>query len=362
MKKISKKLMIIMAVLLALTVLVGCSPKAPAAEQSAPAAAAEESSGGSDAAPAAQKLVFGYVAPSADTWYQRSIDGFTWGAEQDGHEVWAFYSDYDVEKELAASDSLVQENVAGICYLPMNESGPVACAKKAAEKNIPVVVTDGCGAAMGQGVDIAVSVDFDWYGMGVTYAHWMADNYPGENFYIMTGTLESVPCQRVNAGMLEEAAKLGKNENVGLQPYAYQANDAVNVAQDLLVSGLDFSLLFVMDETAGVAVIRMLDEKGALNNPIKVFCQNGNPIGLPLMKNGDMSFTISSSPGWAGLICYYAMRDFIEGNAAANKQIMLPVMPITMDNIDDPMKVVPWDLTPDVFLALTKEYFPEYVR
>jgi len=215
-------------------------------------------------------LVYGYIAPTADTWYQMNIDGFILGAEADGVEVLVYYTDMDVEKELAAIESLINAGVDGFCIFSFNEMGPVAAARSAAEHNIPIVVADSVGSALGRGADIVAAIDFDWTEMGKTYARWMAENRPGEKFFIMTGTLESVPCQRVNEAMISEAEALGVNEFVGLRDYSYNPNEAVSIAQDLLESGIDFTILFIMDETAGGAVIRMLGDRGVLNNPITV--------------------------------------------------------------------------------------------
>ncbi len=313
-------------------------------------------------AEAEKKLVYGYITPGPDTWYKRDVDGFVFGAEKDGVEVIVLNSDYDVEKEIANIDSLIIQGVDGLSVFSFNESGAIIAAKKANEAGIPIVATDSVGSVIREGVEVVAAIDFDWTAMGVAYAEWMAENYPGEDYVIITGNFESIPCQMINAAMKETSEKLGKNKLLEIRDADYNPNKAVDVAQGLLESGLEFKLMFVMDEDMAAAVIRMMKDRGVLNNPIKVFAQNGSPAGMPIVKDGSLKFTISSSPGWEGLVAYLALHRAVVGASdEKNKQIMLPIMPITMENIDQKDKVVPWEVDP-VWWDLTKQYFPELLE
>ncbi len=308
----------------------------------------------------ADAKVYGYITPGPDTWYKRGVEGFQAGAEKDGHEVIVLNSDYNVEKEIANIDSLIAQNVDGIAVFSFNENGAVIAAKKAAEAGIPIVAVDSVGSVFGKGADVVAAIDFDWYKMGEDYAQWMANNYPGEKFAIITGNFEAVPSQLVNKGMEDMSKKLGKNELLTVRAGRYDPSVAVNVAQDLIASGLDFTILFVMNEDMAAAVIRMLKEQGLLGK-IKVIAQNGSPAGLPLIKDGTLSYTISSSPGWEGLVSYYALHNYVTGkNTELNQAIMLPIMPVNLENIDDKSKVVPWEVDP-IFWELTKTYFPDMI-
>jgi ABC-type sugar transport system substrate-binding protein len=154
--------------------------------------------------------------------------------------------------------------------------------------------------------------------------------------------------------------QLGKNKIVAERDGRYDPNEAVNQAQDLIQSGLKFSVLFVFNDDMGVAVVRMLKTRGLLNNPIKVVTINGSPSGIEAMKEGGIKFSISQSPGWEGMVSALALNAYLMGrNTKINQQVVLPSPPITMQNIDDKMIVVPWDQDP-AWLAVTKKFFPEY--
>ena len=133
----------------------------------------------------------------------------------------------------------------------------------------------------------------------------------------------------------------------------------MTLAQDLINSGEEFGLLFVMDEDMSTAVIRMLRNDGYLDNPIKVFAQNGSPAGIPLLEEGSLKYTISSSPGWEGFVAYHALNNYVSGcTDATNQQITLPVIPVTPETVSDPTLVVPWEPS-ELYWDITNKYLPD---
>lgn len=309
--------------------------------------------------PTAGPMTYGYIKPGPDTWYQRDVDGFVMAAEADGHEVVVLDTEYDSEKEIANIESLINQGVDGISMFSSTEAGATLAAQRGNDAGIPVVLTDSVGTVIANGTEHVASIDFDWYGMGESYAEWMAENYPGERFAILTGFFISPPSQQINAGMTEKAEELGVNELVTIEETEYSPDKARDLAQDLLYSGEEFGLLFVMDEDMATAVIRMLENEGALDDPIKVFAQNGSPAGIPLLQQDKLKYTISSSPGWEGFVAYHALNNYVQGcTDEMNQQIMLPVIPVTPENVDDPTQVVPWEPDP-IYWELTQTHFPE---
>lgn len=309
---------------------------------------------------AEKKLTYGYVTPGPDTWYKKDVEGFVYAAERAGVEMIVLNSDYDVEKEIANIESLITQGVDGMCVFTFNESGANIAAKKAAEAGIPLVVTDNVGQVLKQDADIVACIDFDWQAMGNDWAEYIAEHFPGEKIAMVTGLFEHVPVQMYRSTFEPRVKELGKNEIVAIRDGKYDPSVAVNQAQDLIESGLDFSVLFVGNEDMAAAIIRMLKSRDLLNNPIKVIAQNGSPVGIPLVKDGSLTYTISSSPGWEGMISFLALHAYVTGKKTElNQQIMLPITPVNMTTIDDKKKVVPWEIDP-VWLELTAEYFPEY--
>jgi len=338
-----------------------CSTGAPAADTPAKTetpAKADTPAKTDDSAGAAK--VYGYVCPGPDTWYKKDYEGFQYGASLVGAEVIVLNSDYDVEKEIANIDSLINQGVDGLCMFTFNESGANIAADKCKEAGIPCVIVGNCGVVIDLGHEVVASIDFDWKGMGTNYAEYLAANFPGEKMACVYGLFEHVPVIHYRSTMEPLIEQLGKNEIVAVRDGKYDPEEAVRQAEDLIESGLEFSLLFVGNEDMSAAVIRMLEARGLLNNPIKIITENGSPTGLPLVKDGKITYTISSSPGWDGMIALLALHEHVTGlSDEMNQYIWLPAIAITPDNIDDPMAVVPWDPDP-VWHDLTAKYFPRY--
>jgi len=307
-----------------------------------------------------EQLVYGYITPGPDTWYKRDVDGFVYAAEKAGVKVQVLNSDYDPEKEVSNIDTLINQGVDGMCVFTFNQNGANIAAQKAEAAGIPLVVTDNVGQVLKSGHDVVAAVDFDWAGMGKDVADWIAKNYPGENIAMIMGIFEHVPVQMFRESFVPEVEKLGKNKIVSIQDGRYNPEVAVDKAQDLVQSGQKFSVLFIFNDEMAAAVVRMLDARGLLNNPIKVVTTNGAPYGIELMKEGKIQYSISTSPGWEGMISFLALQQYVTGKSdKVNQQIMLPNAPITPATINDKTKVIPWETDP-VWIELTKKYFPQF--
>jgi ribose transport system substrate-binding protein len=177
---------------------------------------------------------------------------------------------------------------------------------------------------------------------------------------MITGMFEHVPVQMFRATFEPGIASLGKNKIVAIRDGKYDPSVAVNQVEDLVQSGTKFSVLFVFNEEMAAAVVRSLKARNLLNNPIKVVAQNGAPYGLDLIRDGSIKYSISSSPGWEGMISALALNAYTTGKIKTkNQQIVLPITPITAATINDMTKVVPWDVNP-VWLDLTHTHFPQY--
>lgn len=308
-----------------------------------------------------RKLVFGYIAPGPDTWYRRTVDGFQWACELLGVETIVLNSQYDASREVANIDSLITQGVDGMGIFSFNPQGAVVAASKANRAGIPLVTVDNVGQVLETEYDVVAAVDFDWEAMGINYAEYMAANYPGAKIAIIAGRLDHRPVQIINAAMTKRIEELGKNGIVTLRSGEYDPSVAVNQVQDLIQSGLEFDIIWVMNEDMAAAIIRYLDGQGLLDQ-YKVIAQNGSPAGIELVKQGKLDYTISSSPGWEGMVAALALYRYVIGDSEEiNQSILLPITPVTQENIDNKREVVPWEID-DIWIELTKEYFPDLGR
>jgi ribose transport system substrate-binding protein len=310
---------------------------------------------------AAADLTFGYISPGPDTWYQRDVDGFKYAAKRYGVKVVVLNSQYDQQKEIQNIQSLVNQGVDGISMFSFNTNGAIMAAQQGLKAKIPVVLTDDVGHAIASGAKVAAAVDFDWCGMGKAYANYMAKNWPGKSFAMLAGNFQAPPTQILDKCLIAQAKKLGKNPLAAIRETSYNPEKAVNLAQDLIQSGKKFQIFFVMNDDMGAAVARMLKQKGVLGD-YKIMTENGSPVGLQMLKEKSLQYSVSSSPGWEGMVAFLALYKAAQGklSATANQKILLPVIPITQATRTDPKKVVPWEPQP-IHWTLSKQYFPTLV-
>lgn len=300
----------------------------------------------------------GYISPGPDTWYSRAEEGAKWAAEKLGAEFVAVNSNRDSETEQSNIDNLINEGVDCIVILSWNEPGCVSAAEKCKEAGIGCVVFDACGVMKQHDVELTASVDFDWNSMGAMYQKWMDDTYPGEDYVFISGTEDSVVCQTLEKSLKEATDASGKNKLLDVRYGQYNPETAANVAEDLVNSGLDFSLIGTINEDCAAAIITRLQDLGVADK-YHVFAQNGSDTGIRLMKDGYLEFTISSSPGLEGAIAVFAATDAIN-NKEANQFIDCPIAAVYPADVDDPEKVIPWSVDETAWSKVITSNFSEY--
>lgn len=282
------------------------------------------------------QLTFGYIMPGPDPWYGYAKDGFLFAAEKNNVKVVVVNSDYDQEKELANIDDLVTQGVDGINLFSFNPDGAQIAAQKTTPADIPLTI-EMSALAPGPG-KIVCDIEFDWSNLGVLIAEKIAELWPGERVLEITGLIGQGPVDLYLAAFQERMKELGKNELVGIHPADYNREKAMNIMQNMLQSGEEFTVVHVGNEDMAMGVLQVLKDAGKLNNPIKVISNNGSPEGLEAIRKGDLGATISTSPGVEGLVCFEALYRSVKGETVP-KQVMIPMIPIDKSNVD---KAVSW--------------------
>ena len=278
------------------------------------------------------QLTFGYIMPGPDPWYGYAKDGFLFAAEKNDVKVVVVNSDYDQEKELANIDDLLTQGVDGVNLFSFNPDGAQIAAQKANAVDIPLTI-EMSALAPGPG-EIVCDIEFDWSNLGVLIAEKIAEMWPGERVLEITGLIGQGPVDLYLAAFQERMKELGKNELVGIHPADYNREKAMNIMQNMLQSGEEFTVVHVGNEDMAMGVLQVLKDAGKLNNPIKVISNNGSPEGLEAIKKGDLAATISTSPGVEGLVCFEALYRHVKGETVP-KQVMIPMLPIDQSNVNE---------------------------
>jgi ribose transport system substrate-binding protein len=316
--------------------------------------------GSKNSAETGDKVIkIGYISPGSDTWYLRAEEGARWACQKAGAEFIAVNSDRDYEKEQANIDYLINEGVDCIVTLSWNEAGSVSTAEKCAQAGIGCVIFDACGVIFNHDVAFTASVDFDWAGMGLIYAQWMKDNYPGQSYIYIDGLLDSVVCQTVTTALKKATDELGSNKQMDVRIGEYNPEVAARQAEDAVNSGLNFSIIGVINEDCAAAIITRLEDMGVANK-YHVFAENGSDTGIALLKADKLEFTISSSPGLEAAIAVLVGVDYAKNGGATKQKIDCPIASADTSNVDDPYAVIPWAVNEEVWSNIIKNSFPKY--
>lgn len=306
-----------------------------------------------------EDFTIGYISPGPDTWYQRAEEGAKWACDKAGVNFVSVNSNRDSEQEQTNIDNLINEGVDAIVILSWNEAGCVSAAEKCQQAGIGCVVFDGCGVMKNHDVDITAAVDFDWPSMGQSYADWMGTTYPGENYVYINGTPDSPVCQTLEKSLKDASGKEGMAQLLDVRYGEYDPETAANTAEDLINSGLDFSVIGVINEDCAAAIITRLQDLG-VKDQYHVFAQNGSDTGVQLLKSGDLEFTIASSPGLEGAVAAFAAIDGVKNGKEVNQEIDCPIANVTQSDADDPEKVIPWAVDDSAWAKIIQDNFPDY--
>ena len=306
------------------------------------------------------EFTIGYISPGPDTWYLRAEEGAKWACDKAGVGFIAVNSNRDSEQETTNIDTLISEGVDAIVILSWNEAGCVTCAEKCAEAGIGCVVFDGCGVMDSHDVDITASVDFDWYSMGQTYVDWMTETYPGEDYVYINGTPDSLVCQNLETSLKEASEAEGAPQMVDLRYGQYDPETAANTIEDVINSGLEFSIIGVVNEDCAAAIITRLNDLGVADQ-YHVFAENGSDAGVALMNDGALEFTIASSPGLEGAIAVFAAIDGVE-NGKTNQTIPCSIASVVPEDANNPEVVIPWAIDEEAWTSIITADYPDFAH
>lgn len=302
----------------------------------------------------------GYISPGPDTWYLRAEEGAKWACDLAGAEFVSVNSNRDSQQEKTNIEYLINEGVDCIVILSWNEAGCVTAAEMCEEAGIGCVVFDACGVMANHDVNLTAAVDFDWQSMGGTYAEWMKENYEGQPYVFINGTMDSVVCQTVESSLKAATEELGSNECVDVRYGEYDPEKAANEIEDLVNSGLEFSVIGVINEDCAAAVATRLSDLGVADQ-YHIFAQNGSDTGVDLLNAGMLEFTIASSPGMEGAVAVLAGIDAVKnGKIDANATVACPIASVTPDKANDPTVVIPWAVDAEAWASVISENAPEY--
>jgi len=296
-----------------------------------------------------EKLVFGNIQPGPDPWYQFSVEAFQYYAEKKGVEVVYLNSEYDQDKDIANIEDLIAKKVDLISVFPMTADLGQQYVQKANEAGIPIVF-EAVTPSEGPGEYVSV-ISFSYKKMGALIAEYVHDTHPGAKLVYITGQPGAGIVEQYVEGLEEKLAELNSDvEIVSQQPTEWNRQQAMDITQNLLQSGMEIDVIFANNEDMAGGVIQVLKEAGKLEE-IAVVATGGSPEGIELIKAGDLEATVAASAGMEGLLCFKVSLDYLAGIDIPTL-VNPPIMIVTKENIDT---ATTWGVT-DGMVAVAESY------
>ena len=339
----------VLAILLALAmVLATVACAAPAAQEAAPAeeaataAPVEEAPAATEPeaevteAPAEESTAgakIGFVNAGPDDYYNVSASVISKAGEALGWDVTVLNSEYTPEKEISNVEDLIAKGVDGIMIIAANMESAQTATQKANEAGIPIVFVAG-GPAEGAGVPTTV-VAGNWAFSGQWHANNLNEVFPNAKVVLA----EAVAGQDIGTLITDNFTANFKGEIVGKQYCNWSRSETLAYVQDLIAKNQEMDVIFAYNEEQAAGAKQALEENGYAPGDVWIISNNGKPVGIDMMKEGWMQYTIEFAPTTEAYVGVLAMKSILEGKKVKSF-IENPAVCISKDNLD---AAITWD-------------------
>lgn len=281
----------------------------------------------------------GYVVAGPDIYYKTEADMFARLAEAEGHSVTVANSEYSPSKELANVEDFIARGVDLIVLLSGNAESGTQAALRAKEAGIPIFFVAALPSPEGYDIPTGI-VSGDWIGMGRTIGLAIGEAHPGEKVALIEGVYGQGIAEMIRQGFDEAIAESGgDNEVVMAASGGWSRNGGLEVAQDFLASGEEFSVIYAMNEEMMAGTIQALEEAGRMEG-MSLYSGNGKEIGWEWIKEGIMQGTVANPPTLEADLIFQMVQAFLAGEDYPRHIYNIQPL-LNADNLD---RAVPWDI------------------
>ena len=344
MKK--KLLSVLLCAAMTATMVVGCGGKEE--EAAAPAAPAEtETDAPAETGKAGDvngdgKIVVGYISKNIVDPFHAPINDYaeeTFEAMIANGEIddWTGVLDgeTDPNKQIDRASDCISKNCDYVIILPAEAAASDTAVTQMADAGIKVIVVNSKTTSTD---DVALGyVGPDDVEAGRMLANWVIENKPEGGKYIhCQGVIgNSAQIQR-GEGMAEVMADHPEFEMVGESACEWQADKAANAASDAISKYGDELVAVICDnDDMSSAAQKTCNDAG--RSDIVCVGVDGNQNPLQMVKDGEMGATVlQDGPGQVGGAV--TMIKACLAGETPEKEIMVPFVLVTKDNVDEYLK------------------------
>lgn len=282
----------------------------------------------------------GLVNAGPDDYYYKLFDVYEALAKDMGWEVTVLNSEYSPEKEISNVQDLITKGVDAIAVITANVYSAGQAAKIANEAGVPIFFVVGRPDEESTGGRVDGHVGFSYYNCAYMNGEWIAKNYPNAKVVTIDGFYGQGTAE-AHAQGLQDALD---DYNTGIKAVSvgsgeWQRTKAIPVAQDLLASGREFDIVYVMNEEMTAGVLQVFEEQGIVPGKDKIILTtNGKEEGIEWIKAGKVAATAPDPPSLCAHLSFQQIVRYFKGESFERLLTVYSDL-ITKENVD---AAIPW--------------------
>ena len=326
-----KRIMVValaLVLVVSLAIGVGCSqtPTAPATE--APAA---ESDAPATTESGSDSFVFGNLTYSrADVWNNASATAFEWLANKVGVEALIMECEGDMEKQMDAMQTLINQGVDGISIYTITPELDVELSKMGQAAGIPVSFEN---SLPGEGAVYVSVACYDYEATGYEVALMMSDIWAGKKVLMVHGAPGMNIVEPIEEGFNRGWEETGKNfEVVDVLYTDWGTEVAMNVVQDFIQTGKEFDAMYIHNGQMFAGGMAALKDAG-LDGQIPCMTMGGSENEIDWIKSGELSACLALLPNAQGMAVFKSLWMYVNGETPPTS-FDLPMVRVTQENVD----------------------------
>lgn len=322
----NKKLLTVIALVLAAALAFAACGSTPAASSSeaAPASSAPASS---TAVSASGNIKIGVsIADQSNPFYIDILDGMK-KATKDGDELVVMDAGFDAAKQISDIEDMINQGVSVMLIDPVDSNGIQSALQQCKDAGIPVIAYN---SPVNDASLVASTVASDNFMAGQLIGEELGKTLNGKgNVVMLTYNVAQVCLDRAN-GFKDSIAKYPDIKIVAEQEIQPGVDTALPVMENMLQAYPDLTGVFALNDPSAIGCAAAVESAGKLDT-IKIVGVDGSDDGKTAIKEGKMLASAAQHPvdiGSTSIETAYkvAAGETVEAN------IKVPVELVTADN------------------------------
>lgn len=285
-----------------------------------------------------KKLV--YIVPDIQIpFWQIMSKGIKNSSTTLGYELEIYDSKNNSKVELQNTIKSIKDKVSGIIISPTNSSACVTILKLAKKASIPVVISD-IGTDGGEYVSYVSSNNKDGaYKLGNILAKRMNElNYQDGKVGIIAIPQKRLNGQERTAGFMKALNEAKIKGATIVQQFTWSEQETYDYTKQMILDFPDLKAIWLQSSNVYLGVLNAIKDAGKIND-ILLITFDAEPIFLNLIPQGVLVGSAMQQPYLMGQESVVAMDKFLN-KKEVEKQIQLPILAISEDNIKDQLPII----------------------